>query len=449
MAVQYPMSLSLNSPFLRQFFASTSFFAMGLKGETNPLASFTAMSRFDKNKVGVYEGAFSDAPISVFMINAAAAHIYHDLPQAVRIATNRFAAEEDVAPLSRVAFSIGSGKVEISPGILIQEKYANAKLSVSQMINISSTMGKRAAAVQGEMQLATITGLRGTEGTQMESEVDKMDSVGDSLATMAASPFMAMINDLQTGSTDQKVRPMTSHLAAWDVEGTRAGGAVDLTAATDSADDALDWVKLDKLNTYIQQRGGANPNNPFPFHRASLSGFNADGGKRRMATQAVNSVLCHPEVVERLRNDDRWENYQRALATKLGHNTGLENSDSGLYKGTMVFGFNKIPVVKNAAGVRIAVNVVLGQGALAMMYQAPDASQQGEYTMIKNRSLRKFMETNLPVRIQCWSVAGSKNEEVAVAPMFNAGMVRPNFANGDGDKVDYGVIGFSSAIPTA
>ena len=441
-------NLSEDSPLLKQIFAATSSVNSGWRGETNPLAQFSNMVPVMKRQGGIHTTSFGMSPISVMGVPAANVTIYHDLSDEIDGEVNSSPSEDAVDPVKRASLTMGAGIVKQARAFGIDEAWEDAKQAVNSIVNMSYRLSKVAQALQGEYAMYGLTGQRGDEDQRYESHKGLLDAQGQTLKQRAEGSMSKLLNGLQKNSGGEIVRPLTRNFSA-------AGG--DLTATFDGTVDdaafgseftqanAMSWKHLLSLKTYEKQSGNI-ARGDFPFRRARLSGIVADGGKMKNSPRDSFCVITNHENIEMLQLEGEWVNYQNALAQHLGATTGLSTGDAGMYRGACVFGFDKIPVRKNANGQRIALSLALGQGALCVLHGMNRVNPPQFYSRITNTTLRRFMETSLPVDVVTWNRPGEREQSKLFAVHFGYGVVRPSFEDKEGNRVDYGVLGLHTAL---
>lgn len=442
-------NLTQDSPLLKKLFAMSSSVNSGWRGETNPLANFSSMTDIMKRTGGINATSFAMTPISVMGIKAAQVSVYHDLSDEIEGTVNSSPSEDAVAPVKRTSLTMGAGIVKQQKAFGIDEIWEDAHQAVSSIANMSYRLSKVAQVLQGEYALFALCGMRGDEELKYESHKDLLDVAGSDLATRAKGSLAPLLNELQDHSGNEKVRALTRNFSAagGTLTSTFDGTVDDSAFGSEFANaDGMSWDHLLRLQTYAKESGNIG-RNEYPFREARLSGIITDGGKHRMTKPEAFCVISNHENVERLQLEEQWITYQNSLATHLGNMNGLASANCGMYRNACVFGYDKIPVRTNANGVRIGLSLALGQGALCVLHGLGRVNGDETYSRITNKTLRKFMETLLPVDVVTWDRPGSRKQAKLFAVHFGYGVVRPSFEDQDGDKVDYGVIGLHTALP--
>ena len=194
---------------------------------------------------------------------------------------------------------------------------------------------------------------------------------------------------------------------AWTRGGTRSAAiAAHVSDPADASDDVNSMLTFDSwidINDALAKMRNAAGRGGVSFNPMMMP-----GGVKDAEGHEVNGegyvLLTHREVISsQLKADPKWEKVQEALL-QGGKDSGLLTGYLGKQFGrTMIVGYDKVPIYKNAAGVRIARGLLLGKNGITLLFTNSRIPKR--YAPEMNRSMMAISEALLPAKMRHWADA--------------------------------------------
>ena len=437
------------SDFAQQFYAANSAKVMGMKNERNPFALYAAPMMLSRgggdNRI---VSAIGETPISISAVPGSRITLYHDLNDDPEFAGYGTSGAHDYMLPNRSSLSLSALALETSRNFFIDDEVSDAHLAVNSPTNIAHRFSLAMSGAQGDIALAAMTAMRGTEKVWSINK-NMIDKPGENWAKTASSPFMDMINQLQkhAASADpqqSRVRPRRLNWYAGlskKIEGPRADWS-DYPSSF-NADYGPSWNDLYRIRAELDGSHRNSDIKELPFQMARINSVRARGSEEREDTGDSCVMFVRPEVATSLALEASHVSAQESLTTAIGLSAGLWSGKIGKFRGWHLQTVAKLPVHETSDNKRIAVNLLLGKGALMILHNTRRRSLP--FGATDNAMLRRFSECYSPVKVRTW-LAETRGRQIGIGADLMIGAVVPAFKGSDNKLHEQGILAYHTML---
>ena len=380
---------------------------------------------------------------------------------------------DDSPALSRVKqpkrahLNVSSGRARSLGGIRIDADYKEARLAIPDWISLMDDLHESVASSQFGVMAAHAFGRIGSEPSAFAQDFEvngafsgmgDFEPNGTSDEDALKGQFIQQIaNGFGIEGSDQDVRAHPMVWGAWDLPeaGTDPRGNLERGEEPHKSDAADAQNNTSGMMTYDKwvdiHDATAKMRNPAGRGGISFMPMALPGGvKDAEGHEVMGDGYCwvtHREAISvQIKADPKWAEVQHSLM-QGGKEAGLLTGYYGrAYGQNLIVGYDKIPVYRNAQGVRIARGVLLGRNGMSLFYT--DMKIPKRFNPEMNRSLMAVAEALLPVKMRHWNDAD--NSACAVGWEYKMGVKMHDWIHPDyqDEIMREGTVALDSVIPS-
>ena len=368
----------------------------------------------------------------------------------------------------RAHLNVSSGRARSLGGIRIDSAFKEARLAIPDWISLmddlhesvaSSIFGVMAAHAFGRIGSEPAAFAQDFEVNGAFSGMGDFEPDGTSDADALKGHFISRVANgfqIEGGANNVRAHPMV--WGAWDLPeagkdprgNLERGDPVHHSDPADAQNNTAGMMTYDKWVDIHDAT--AKMRNPAGRGGISFQPMMIPGGVKDAEGQMISGSgycwLTHREAISvQIKADPKWAEVQHSLM-QGGKEAGLLTGYYGrAYGQNLIVGYDKVPVYKNANGVRIARGLLMGRNGMSIFYTDMKIPKRFQPEM--NRSLMSVQEALLPVKMRHWDDADG--DACAVGWEFLAGFKMHDWIHPDypeDDAMREGTVALDSVIPT-
>ena len=367
----------------------------------------------------------------------------------------------------RAHLNVSSGRARSVGGIRIDAAYKEARLAIPDWIALMDDLHENVAASQFGVMAAHAFGRIGSEPAAFAQDFEvngAFSGTGDfepdgttDEGALKGKFITQVANGFGIEGGDQKVQSHPMVWGAWDLPeaGTDPRGNLergDEPHHSDAADAQNNVAGMMTFDKWVDVHDAtAKMRNPAGRGGISFNPMMLPNGVKDAEGQEISGEgycwLTHREAISvQIKADAKWKEVQHSLM-QGGKKAGLLTGYYGAaYGQNLIVGYDKVPVYKNANGVRIARGLLLGRNGMSIFYT--DTKIPKRFNAGMNRSLMAVREALLPVKMRHWNDAD--NDACAIGWEYLMGCKMHDWIHPDypDERMREGTVALDSVIPT-